>query len=209
MSVCPAPALFSVWNVGLSAALHLCPITVMVTAQRKVYSVSSTQLWEHCSYKFQSCSSVSFWQNHLHSMTQSVFAFALRTTQAITGPVLSARGGFFGYESYYRAPRYINHREKQFLLLRKDILPFWFICHYIWTCLYLHYVHVAFTQKSPKHNKKMSSSLIWLKSTTQREHYHPGIEECIQQMSLFAWMCTLTHHNEKEKNNSIETHVLL
>lgn len=114
-------------------------------------------LWEHCSYTFQSCSSVSLWHSHLHSMSQSVFAFALRTTRA--SQLLShfsqgVESSFFFPDLYdYRASCYINHREKQFLLQRKAILLFLFICHYIWT--FLHYVHVAFTQdrkkKIPKH----------------------------------------------------------
>lgn len=153
MSGCTVALLFSVWNAELSVALLLCSITMMVTAQRKVYFPAHS--YENtAATHFQTAPPSLSGKNHLHSMTQSVFAFALRTTQAITGPVLSGRGVFFGYETDNRASHYINHREKDFfLLLRKDILPFWFICHYIWTCLYLHYVHVAFTQNPQNMNR--------------------------------------------------------
>lgn len=105
---------------------------------------------------------------HLHSMTQSLCLpfFVLRTTQAsqLLSQFSQVVEGFVGYESGYRASRYIKTTESKkkkqlffFLLLRKAVLPFWFICHYIWTFLYLHYVHVAFTKtKVPKqkHNKR-------------------------------------------------------
>ena len=92
---------------------------------------------------------------HLHSMTQCLCLpfFVLRTTQAsqLLSQFSQVVEGFVGYESGYRASRYIKTTENKnsflFLLLRKAVLPFWFICHYIWTFLYLHYVHVAFTKE--------------------------------------------------------------
>lgn len=86
------------------------------------------QLWEHCSYKFQSWSSISLWQNHLHSMTQSVcFRFKDNSSISITQPILSV------FQIWIWLLCYINHKENHLLLLRKDIPPFWFICDYIWT----------------------------------------------------------------------------
>ena len=144
------------------------------------------------------------------------FCFKDNSSISITQPALSGYGGFFGYESDYGASRYINHREKQFLLLRKAILPFWFICHYIWTFLYLHYVHVAFTQyrkkKIPKHkcNKKEKSSfLIRLKSTTQKEYYITLALRNAFGKRLCCLVVYISSSQWDENNNSIKTHILL
>lgn len=100
---------------------------------------------------------LSLWHYHLHYLTQSVFAFALTTTQA--SQLLSHFSQ--GVESFSdfsdcRASSYVNHREKQLFLQRKAILPFLFILHYIWTFLFLHYIHVAFTQARKKNSPRVS-----------------------------------------------------
>lgn len=72
------------------------------------------QLWEHCSCNFQSCSSVSFWQKPptLHDSVCVCFCFMDNSSISITQPV-------FGYESDYRASRYIIHREKTNFAFKK------------------------------------------------------------------------------------------
>lgn len=86
----------------------------------------------------------------LHESVCVCFCFKDNSSISITQPFLSGCGKFFFSPDLYdyRASCYINHREKQFLLQRKAILLFLFICHYIWT--FLHYVHVAFTQDRKK-----------------------------------------------------------
>lgn len=119
----------------------------------------------NCSHKFPSCSSIFLAKPPtLRDSVCVCYCFKDNSSISITGPVLSGRGGFFRIWIWPNgASRYVNHRKNKHLsLLRKDILPFWFICHYIWTCLYLHYVHVAFTQDRNRRPQNMS----WIKNTS-------------------------------------------
>lgn len=74
VNACTLPVLFSVWKVECSFAFMLDGDST------KKGVLFWMLLWEQ--YTFQSCSSVSLWHSHLHSMTQSVFALALKTTRA-------------------------------------------------------------------------------------------------------------------------------
>lgn len=121
------------------------------------------KLREHRDCQLQSSPSVCFWHRHLHSMTQSVFCFFYfffkdNSSISITQTVLSGCGGCFWIWVWLLSFMLQIQRGKQCLLFRKATLPFWFIRHYIWTCLYLHYVHVAFTENM-KINKSQKNAL--------------------------------------------------
>ncbi len=157
ITVCPVPALFSVWNVELSAARHLCLITIMVTTQRRASFLNAAMRTLQLQFsKLLLCLSLAIPPTR-HDSVSVCFRFMDNSSLSITPPV-------FGYESNYKISRYINQR-KQSLLLRKAVLPFWFIYHYIWTFLYLHYLHFAFTQdrkRIPKRKDNLKKKKVIL-----------------------------------------------
>ena len=136
-------------------------ITTTVTPQREKRV--------HSNSKLQSSSSVCFWQKPTYTPWLSLcLLLVLRATRASQLRRQFSRVAedlcFFGrYESEYWAFMLWTHRGTQFCVLeRPSFLSHLFVITF-WTCLYLHYVHVAFTQgwtkKIPKHICKKTKTL--------------------------------------------------
>lgn len=165
-----------VGNVG--TALHLCSRTMMETEEGRL---SRMLLWENCNNKFQSCSSVSLWHTHLHYLTQSVFALALRTTQA--SQLLSHFSQ--GVESFSDfsdcgASSYVHHREKY--LFFSNERPSFLSClfyitfeHFFFCTMYMLPSHKQGKKKYPKHKWNKKSNLFDFGVRA----WHKCTEECI------------------------------